>query len=92
MIFLKDTVRPRNTEGNISDNNTLQENSEFSKIYEIENDSESDILSFANNPDIEQSLSMFLVSFLCTIGTKHRLSVIEDTSGKIHRKPNDHRK
>lgn len=57
MLFLKDTVRPRSTEGNISDDNTLQENSEFSEIDEIENDSESDILSFANNPDIEQSLS-----------------------------------
>lgn len=57
MLFLKDTVRPRTTEGNISDDNMLQENSESSEIDEMENDSESDNLSFANNPEIDQSSS-----------------------------------
>lgn len=56
MLFLKDIITPRNTDGNISDDNT-QEISELSEIDETENYCEHDNSSFANSPVIEQSLS-----------------------------------
>lgn len=66
MLFLKDTTTPRNTEGNISDeenteDNTQQQNSDLSDIEENEHFSDSFTGNISSNynddPEIEQHVS-----------------------------------